>query len=346
MTGRPVTLAIDGMGGDHAPHEVVAGAVEAASRLPVNLILVGVDSELERELALHNSVPANIEIVHANDIIGMDEGPAKSLRAKADSSIAVSARLVAEGRADGFISAGNTGAAMASALLALGRLPGISRPAIGVMLPAIKRPVFMLDVGANSDCRPEHLLQFAVMGTAYVHGVLGIEHPSVGLLSIGEESGKGNDLAQEAYRLLEASQLNFIGNVEGRDIPHGESDIVVTDGFTGNVVLKLMEGMGDFFLSQLRERVTADFRGRLGAAMVKPHLQSLRRRVDPEQYGGAQLLGVDGLCIITHGCSSRRGISQAVEFAYRAVREEVLAGIQGSLERIHQRQKGVSRTRH
>jgi glycerol-3-phosphate acyltransferase PlsX len=303
------TIALDAMGGDYAPSETVAGAVEAASR-GVEVVLVGRPEEIGAELA---KLGANLPMVEAMDVIGMGDDPARALREKPRSSISVCAGLVADGSAKGMVSAGSTGAAMAAAAIIIGRLKGVIRPAIATVLPTSGSPTVLIDSGANPEVTADQLVQFAVMGSVATEILLDVERPRVGLLSNGEEKGKGRELEKHAYDLLEASGLNFVGNLEGRDIATDRADVVVTDGFTGNVFLKTTEGAAKLVATYMLEEVS-----RLPAEVqeaVFPALASVRERLDPETYGGAQLLGVKGVTVIAHGASSRVAIANALTMA-------------------------------
>jgi glycerol-3-phosphate acyltransferase PlsX len=325
-----VTVALDAMGGDRAPEEPVRGALAAAGP-DLRVLLVGDEAVLRAELARQGSAdPAGVEVVHAPDRIGSDEDGAWAVRAKPDSSLVVACRLVGEGRAQAVVSTGHTGAMLVAATLHLRRVPGVLRPGIGVVVPSARGPVVLIDAGANADSRPEYLPQFALMGRLLARDVLGIPEPTVGLLSIGEEAGKGSELVQEAYAAM-AGTPGFVGNVEGRDIPLGATHVVVTDGFTGNVALKLYEGAGAWLLGEVRAALTSSWTARLGALLVRPALRRLRQTADPEEYGGAYLLGIRGLAVIGHGNSGGRGIGNAVRLAARGVREglveQLAAGI-------------------
>ncbi|MHB1323059.1 MAG: phosphate acyltransferase PlsX [Coriobacteriia bacterium] len=322
MTPGLVTIAVDAMGGDHAPEVVTAGVRRALAADPsLRVMLVGPAAVVE-PLRTERCTP-----VPAEEVIGMGEHPAAAVRAKTDSSIVVACRLVKSGNAQGFFSAGSTGACMAAATLVMGRIPGISRPAIAAVIPAAARPVVLLDVGANADVKPEMLVQFAAMGTAYAEAVLGVTEPSVALLNIGEEPTKGSSLAQEAYALLAAGTPGFVGNVEGRDVPAGTADVIVTDGFTGNVTLKVLEGLAATLFGELKSTLTATPLTRLAAMVVAPALRGLKVRLDPEAYGGAPLLGVNGVCIIGHGGSRESAIANGVAAAARAVRGQLTTRI-------------------
>ena len=305
-------IAIDAMGGDLAPRETVLGAIAAVER-GAEVVLVGDTPSIEAELA---AAGANIPVVHATESIGMGEDPAAAIRQKKDASVSVAARLVADGEAAGMVSAGSTGAALAAAAFVVGRIPGVSRPAIAIILP-IERPTVVLDAGANLAVRPEQLVQFAVMGSVMATIHLGIPDPAVGLLNIGSESGKGRDLEKEAYPLFEAAPIRFAGNVEGSDLGTGLADVIVTDGFTGNVLLKTVEatarGVGRMALETLADAGDPGVESAVEA--ILPRLTALREHLDPEAYGGAHLLGARGTVVIAHGSSSRVAVANAVAMA-------------------------------
>jgi phosphate acyltransferase len=329
-------VALDAMGGDHAPREIVAGAADAARELDVEVILAGPADRLKEELR-HVPAPARPEalrIVDAPEVIGMAEAPAMALRRKRRSSIAVALDLVRRGEADAMVSAGNTGAVMAAALLTLRPIEGIDRPAIAAVLPTQRGRAIMLDAGANVDCRPKHLLQFGVMGSVYAARVLGIESPRVGLLSNGEEDTKGNELVIRAAELLRRSGLRFIGNVEGRGVFAGAADVVVCDGFVGNVVLKFGEGLALGIFSLLREELSRGLLVRLGVALARPRLKALALRLDHTEYGGAPLLGVDGICIVSHGSSKARAVRNAIGLAAESVRARMVEAIRADVARL------------
>ena len=306
-------VAVDALGGDNAPHEVVLGALDAAAD-GIDVLLVG-----PRELERHG-----LTIVEAAERIEMAEKPADAVRAKPGSSLVAAVRAVAQGDADAVVSAGNTGAMLAAGLLHLRRLPGVLRPAIAVPIPARNGPSVLLDAGANADARPEHLLQFAHMGAVFSRELLDVPEPEVRLLSIGEEDEKGNALTLEAHALLRASPLRFAGNAESRDLLRGAADVVVTDGFTGNVALKLLEGTIRELLDAFRQEITATATGKLGGLMIRPAARRLRTRLDPDTYGGAYLLGLRGLAVIAHGNSGRRAIANAIRLAARGVENGVV----------------------
>jgi phosphate acyltransferase len=314
-----IRVAVDAMGGDRAPGEVVAGALESRSAT-IEPILVG-PSTLDTQ---------GLELIEASQTIDMDEKPTEAVRSKPQSSLVVACRLVGEGRADAVVSAGNTGAMLAAGLLEIRRVKGVLRPAIAVVVPSQRGPTVLIDAGANADARPEHLLQFAHMGSVFAHEVLGIATPDVRLLSIGEEPEKGNELTLEAHELLRQSELSFNGNVESRELLRGACDVVVTDGFTGNIALKLLEGTIKEVLDTLRTEIRASRRGRLGGLLIRPAARALRNRLDPDTYGGAYLLGLRGLVVIAHGNSSRRAIANAIRYAAVGVDHRVV-------ERLSQR---------
>ena len=297
------------MGGDFAPAEAVAGAIDASKR-DVDVVLVGEAEALERELANHD---VRLPIVHASEVIGMGDDPSKALREKPGASVVVAARLVAEGSASGFVSAGSTGASLAAAVIVIGRVKGVSRPAIASIIPTPGSPTLLVDAGANPDVKPFHLVQFAVMGSVATSVLLGTESPRVGLLSNGEEKGKGRDLEKATYDMLESAPINFVGNVEGRDVATDKVDVIVTDGFTGNVFVKTMEGTVDVLAQFTAEEVSSlDPKVQEAVATV---LRRIERRLDYETYGGAQLLGVKGVVVIAHGSSTRTSIANALEVA-------------------------------
>jgi glycerol-3-phosphate acyltransferase PlsX len=335
----PVTLTLDAEGGDNAPEEIVAGALQAASPV-LRVLLVGRPDVIEPFLG--GADRANIEIVPSGTVITSKHEPASAVKNMPDSSIAVGARTVAEGRAQGFVSAGSTGAMTAAALLIVKRAGSIRRPAIVTTLPGLQGPVVFLDAGANADCRPEHLLEFGVLGSAFARAVLGKAEPRVGLLNIGEEDTKGSELARTANEMLRRSALNFVGNVEGRDLLKNTADVVVTDGFTGNVALKLLEGCSSGLFARIKEAASGSRRAKLGGLLLRPALRKLRAGLDPEEYGGTYLLGVRGLVLICHGNSSRRAIANALLFGADALRKGVLGAVDEELERLTKAQDSAA----
>jgi glycerol-3-phosphate acyltransferase PlsX len=314
---RPVTVAVDAVGGDFAPEVVLQGVALALAR--EGEFCVALIGPAEVVVPFADAQPERVVAVITTQIIEMSEHPATAARSKKDSSIVVGCRMVREGEADAFFSAGNTGAAMAAATLVMGRIPGVARPAIATVLPTAGNPTVMLDVGANADCKAENLVQFGHMGAAYASAVLHRHDPRVALLNIGEEPSKGSQLAQEAFTLLAEQVPGFMGNVEGRDVLTGAMDVIVTDGFTGNVALKLLEGTSRVLMQQVREAMLSSAVNKIAAAVVAPSLRSLAARLDPDLYGGAPLLGVNGVCIIGHGSSGATAVSNAIGAAVSAV---------------------------
>ena len=321
-------IALDAMGGDNAPVAEVGGAVAACRDLGISVILVGDPALIEAETAKYPEARSlGLEIVAATERITMDEHPAAAVKHKRQSSIVIANELVRNGQADGVVSAGNTGAAMAASLLRLGRIKGIDRPAIGFPVPTAKGVTVLLDMGANADCDAENLVQFAMMGAVYAERVLSITNPRIGLLNIGTEPTKGNSLALSAYPLLSDAGLNFIGNVEGNDLPQGAADVIVCDGFIGNVVLKFAEGLSSMLFTQIKETVAATLKGKIGGLLLQSSLRSIRKRLDYAEYGGAPLLGVNGVSIIAHGRSNARAIANAIKAAAKASDEKVVEAI-------------------
>ena len=315
MDKRPV-VAVDVMGGDNSPAHEIAGAVMAARRWQIPIVLVGQTASVEAELARHDMRGLDIRIEQASEVVGMHDSASDAVRKKKDSSIRVAFELVKQGRADAVVSTGNSGATMAAAMFVLKRIPEIDRPAIATVVPNLKDQTVILDVGGNVDCKPHHLVQFALMGSVYASQVLGKVAPRVGLLSNGEEESKGNELTREAKRALKQTPLNYIGYTEGRDIYNGRVDVVVCDGFVGNVVLKVSEGLAEAIGLMLREAFSSQLLSRIGYLLARPALKTFRRKVDYAEYGGAPLLGVQGTAMICHGSSSPRAIMNAVKMAH------------------------------
>ncbi|AFY49238.1 phosphate:acyl-(acyl carrier protein) acyltransferase [Nostoc sp. PCC 7524] len=336
MGSTGVRIAIDAMGGDNAPGEIVTGAVRASEELGVKVLLVGDPQQIKAALPPKTNVEG-VEIVAAEDAIAMDEEPLNAVRRKRKASINVAMDLVKQQQADAVFSAGHSGAAMASALLRLGRLPGVDRPAIGTVFPTIKagKPVLILDVGANVDCRPKFLEQFAVIGSIYSQYVLGTDEPKVGLLNIGEEDTKGNELALRTHELLrENPYISFIGNAEGRDVLSGEFDVIVCDGFVGNILLKFAEAIGGVILQILREELPQGLHGQIGTALLKPNLKRIKQRMDHAEHGGALLLGVSGVCLIGHGSSQAPSVFNAIRMAKEAVDNQVMQQLRSQYEML------------
>ena len=320
-TTRPI-IAVDAMGGDFGPSVVVPGAITASREHDLHVLLVGDTPRVEAELEKLSLDGASYEIVHASDVVHMNEKPSDILRRKKDASIQVACRLVRDGGADGVVSAGHSGAAVACGMFIMGRLPGVERPALATLLPTEKKPVVVLDVGANVDCRPYHLFQFGLMGDAFARDLLGYEAPRVSLLSIGEEEGKGNSQVKEAYELLKMAQnINFIGNAEGRDIFTGDVDVVVCDGFVGNVVVKMSEGLAASLTRMLKKLLTSGLLPTLGALLAKGAFKKFAQKVDYSEYGGAPLLGLQGLAIVGHGRSNAKAVTTAIKMGGTFVRK-------------------------
>ncbi len=326
-------IALDAMGSDRAPKPEVEGAIQAARQYGVHVLMVGREPQLRAELDRHpHAANLPIEIVHASEVIRMEDKAAQAVRAKRDSSMRVGLRLVREGRAAGFVTAGNTGAAMATAKMVLGALPGVDRPALAAVFPtALGTAASLLDVGANVDTKPENLEQFAVMGEIYFRSIFGTKRPRVGLLSIGEEEGKGNELTREAYHRLKQLPLNFIGNVEGRDLYNGQVDVIVADGFVGNVALKVSEGVANLVRYVLKESLRATITRQFGALLSRSAFADFKRRLDYSEYGGAPLLGVKGVCIITHGSSNANAIKNSIRVAAEFAERKINATIEKEL---------------
>jgi glycerol-3-phosphate acyltransferase PlsX len=337
-----VRIAVDALGGDNAPREIVAGTISAAGGLPQDeFVLVGKPETLEPELG--EDPPSNISVRSSGEAVGMDEEPSVTLRAKPDASVAVAAWMVRDGEADTLFSAGNTGATVAAALLRMGRIEGCRRPAIATMLP-FPSPVMLLDAGATVSCRPQDLLNFAILGGVFAKRYFGLDGEArVGLVNVGEEPGKGNDLAKEAYHLMDESGVRFVGNVEGRDIGRGVADVLVTDGFTGNVVLKTAEGVAREILLMVRSAMTGGVLSKLATGILRPRLIGVRDTVDPENYGGSFLLGVNGAVVIGHGNSRARSVENALRGVSRAgdgLTEELQRAIWANSARLSEGRPG------
>jgi len=313
-----IWIAVDAMGGDEAPVRVVEGALAAARHFDLGVALVGPAQRMHAELARHGSADRqHVRIVDADAVVDMPEAPAAALRRKPNASITIAAEMVARGDAAALFSAGHTGATVMAAYGAFGMLPGVDRPALAATIPTRRHPAILLDVGASVECRPSHLLQFAVMGSVYARVAFGLDTPRVALLSIGEEETKGNELTREAHRLIKASQLPFIGNIEARDVYSGAADVIVADGFTGNIALKISEGLVEMVEALLVEELSGTMTMRVGSLLARRALRHFRKRVDYSEYGGAPLLGVAGIAIVGHGRSSAKAVRNAVAMAYR-----------------------------
>src|ERR1700684_344805 len=334
----PSVIALDAMGSDKAPRPELEGALQAARHHGVHVLLVGPEARLRDDLARYPGARRlGVEVVHASEVITMED-KVDAIRGKRDSSIRVGLRLVREGRAAGFVTAGNTGAAMATAKVVVGALPGVDRPALAAAFPTVlNTAAVLLDVGANVDCTANNLAQFAVMGHIYCRSIFGMKRPRVGLLSIGEEEGKGNDLTRESFQLLKQLPINFVGNVEGRDLYNGEVDVIVADGFVGNVALKISEGVAHLVRNTLKESLKATITRQVGALLSRSAFSDFKKRLDHTEYGGAPLLGIKGVCFITHGSSNANAIKNAIrvaaEFAEHPINAEIertLIGIRAS----------------
>jgi glycerol-3-phosphate acyltransferase PlsX len=330
-----VTIAVDAMGGDHAPEAEVEGAVRAAKAYPVQIVLVGREDLVQKELARYeDSMGLPIQVVHASEVVTMEDSAARAMRSKRDSSIRVASRLVRDGLVQGLVSAGNTGAVMATAKTVQGMVHGVDRPALSAVFPTVKgTPVVMMDVGANVDCSPQMLAQFAVMGDIYSRVIFENKSPRVGLLSIGEEEHKGNDLTRAAWPLLRTLPLNFIGNVEGGDMYSGKADVIVCDGFIGNVALKVSEGVIEVIVKMLKESLQGSIPAQMGYLLASKALKGFKKRIDYSEYGGAPLLGVKGVCIICHGRSNANAIKNAIHIAAQFAEKRINQRIENELKR-------------
>ena len=329
-------IAIDGMGGDNAPGAVVEGAILAAKEYGYNIVLVGDNEIIQKELFKRKSVPKSITVYHASQVIGMDESPATSVRRKRDSSITVGANLLKEKKVDAFVSAGNTGAVVCAVTLKVGLLEGIDRPGIALIYPTLKELAVLIDIGANIDAKPKHLLQYAVMGDMLQKHIIGKERPRIGLLNIGEEATKGTEFVKEVHKLLNYSTLDFIGNVEGGDIHNGKCDVVVCDGFLGNVVLKVTESVAQTMTVLIKRKLKMNLITKLGALLSLPAFKAVKKGIDYSEYGGAPLMGVDGICIISHGRSSPKAIKNAIREAGQFHAHEVNQHIVTALREIRE----------
>jgi len=327
-------VAIDAMGGDNAPGIEVEGAVTAAREFGISVILVGDETRIRAELALHDTKGLNISVKHASEVVGMHDSPSDAIRKKKDSSIRVAFELVKSGDAEAVVSAGNSGATMAAGMFVLKRIKGIERPAIAQIFPTLKGKTLVLDVGGNVDCKPVHLVHFALMGSVYASSIIGIDNPKIGLLSNGEEESKGNELTRETNSLLKNAPLEYAGYIEGRDIFAGAVDVVVCDGFVGNVVLKLSEGLSEAVGKMLKEEILKSFLPKIGFLLARPAFQRFMKKVDYAEYGGAPLLGIDGVGMICHGGSNVKAIKNAIRFAHeyaeRGVNQKLVEKLQQS----------------
>ncbi|MBI5191414.1 MAG: phosphate acyltransferase PlsX [Nitrospirae bacterium] len=329
-----VRIALDAMGGDHAPEVPVSGAVEAARELGVGIVLVGNTGVVERELAKHDASGLDITIRHASQVVEMEESASVVLRKKKDSSIRVATTMVKSGEAVAVVSAGHSGATMATAFFVLGTVKGVERPAIGAFMPTVNGVSLIVDAGANVDCKPMHLMQFAIMGDVFARQVWGLGKPNIGLLSIGEEDTKGNELTREAFKLLKESRLNFIGNIEGRDVFNGRADIIVCDGFIGNVAIKISEGLVEAMNSLLKKEIEEAIGGQLGYLLLRPAFKKFKKKLDYAEFGGAPLLGINGISMICHGHSTPKAIKNGIKLARDFHSKHVNRHIQADIERM------------
>ena len=327
-------VALDAMGGDFAPEMTIAGAVEAVNEYDIEVILVGDRQQLTDSLSGKRYPSHKISIVHTSEVVAMNESPAVALRKKKDSSIRVAIELVKSDLADAAVSAGNSGVAMATSLFILGKLPNVDRPAIATIMPSLTGFFVLIDAGANVDCKPENLMQFALMGNAYYKALFDVPDPKISLLSIGEEDTKGNELTKEAFKLLRNSGINFMGNMEGKDIFSGNADVIVCDGFIGNIVLKVSEGLAETIIKMLKREIINATTGKLGYLMIKPAIRNFRKRTDYSEYGGAPLLGINGTCIISHGRSSSKAIKNAIRVSAEMAKKKVHENITHSAWRV------------
>ncbi|GAC1640514.1 MAG: phosphate acyltransferase PlsX [Ktedonobacteraceae bacterium] len=334
-----VRVALDVMGGDNAPSEIVLGAVQAAREYGIGVYLVGREEAIHAELAKQDTKGLDLPILHTDEVIAMDEHPANAVRRKKNASMTLALQLVRDGKAIGAVSAGNSGAMLAASLFTLKRIPGVERPALGGVLPTKNGACLVIDMGANTDCKPEYLQQFALMGSLYMERVFQMKAPRVGLLANGEEEGKGNQQVVEAHQLLKTNAatlgINFIGNVEGRDIPANGADVVVCDGFVGNVVLKLSEGLAETLLGLIRTQMTSSLPNKLAAAVLRPGLRKVFKRLDYAEYGGVPLLGINGSAIVSHGRSNAKAIKNALRVARQTEETGVVAAIAEGLAKLH-----------
>lgn len=327
-------IALDAMGGDNAPAEIVKGAVEAVEREPaMKVFLVGLQEAIEKELIKYQYNKSQIEIVHAPEVIATAEPPVNAIRKKKDSSMVVGMKMVKEAKADAFVSAGSSGAILVGGQVIVGRIKGVERPPLAPLIPTEKGVTLLIDCGANVDARASHLVQFAKMGSIYMENVLGIKNPKVGIVNIGAEEDKGNALVKETFPLLKAEKdINFIGSVEAREIPHGQADVVVCEAFAGNIILKLYEGVGAVLVSKIKEGMMSTFRSKIGALLAKPALKQTLKQFDASEYGGAPLLGLNGLVVKTHGSSKSKEVCntllQCVTFKQQKINEKIKESIQ------------------
>ncbi len=326
-------IAIDGMGGDNAPGAIVEGSVAAVNEYNVKCIITGNEEIINKELALHKYDKSNIEVINCTEVIFPDEHPVMAIRKKKDSSLNVALNLVKSGQADAVVSAGSTGAFMAGALFIVGRIKGIDRPALAPIMPGMKGPFMIIDVGANVDCKPENLLQFAYMGKVYFESILKMPNPTIGLINIGAEEEKGNELTKKAYQLLKASDLNFVGNVEPRDISDGEVQVLVCDGFVGNTVLKMYEGVSANIFNELKTQIMSSTATKIGGLLLKPVFNYFKKKFDYTEYGGSAFIGVKGICVKAHGSSDAKAIKNAIRLSKNFCENSIVDQIEQVFEK-------------
>lgn len=325
-------IILDAMGGDYAPQQQVLGGCMAAEQMGIDMVLCGDQAAIKKELDAYNGSKAHISVRHCTERIENEDDPIRSVRRKKDASLVVGLQMLKDKEGDAFVCSGNTGALIASSTFTLGRLESVERPALTPILPSMKGPLALLDAGANTHCDPKNLVQFGIMGTYFMNKVMGVENPRVGLINIGVEEKKGTKLTKEAYPLLKQAAINFVGNIEGRNIPYGDADVLVADGFTGNVVLKLMEGMGKFISNELKNIFMKNAMTKLSSVMVQGGLKDLKRKMDYKEYGGAPLLGVDGIVIKAHGSSDARAVFNAIGQAKKAVDTNLIQLLKDNLK--------------
>lgn len=327
-------IIIDAMGGDHAPEEIVKGAIAALSEYNMKIVLVGDENRIKSLLSQEKADMERVEVIHATEIITNDDHPAQAIRKKKDSSMVIGMRMLKEGEGDAFISAGNTGALLAGGLFVVGRIRGVDRPALAPIIPGKNKPFLLMDSGANAECKPKNILQFAVMGEVYMKKVLNRESPSIGLVNIGAEEEKGTEFVKECFKLLKGSGLSFKGNVEGRDIPDGNIDVVVCDGFTGNIVLKVFEGVAQTIFDTLKEEIMSSTRSKIGGLLLKPVFRSFKKKFDYTEHGGAILLGVNAPVIKAHGSSNAKAVKNAIRQAVLCIEGGVVESIRDEFGKV------------
>jgi len=327
MSNRTI-IAVDAMGGDHAPHEIVKGCVETANLHDIKIILVGNENQIANELSQYSYEQSKISIIHASEVITMEDSPVTAIRKKKDSSMVVGLNLLKQKEADAFISAGSTGALLAGGTFLVGRIKGVERPALAPLIPNKRGFSLLIDCGANMDSKPSYLAQFAQMGSIYMENIIGISSPKVGLVNVGAEKEKGNQLTKEAYSLLEALDLNFIGNIEARDIPYGKADVIVCDAFVGNIILKYTEGFGLSLFDIIKEELMRSTFSKIGALMSKSAFKRVKHRFDYNEYGGAPMLGLQGLVVKAHGSSNAKAIGSAIRQAIKFKQQKIVEQIE------------------